>query len=237
MRLIAIKECNHKHSCGCIVAGSCIDHVPIFGDLTEAERESILQTSLHKLYNKGDFIFMPGDHFSNLFVVVEGLVKIVKYSTTGKEQILSLLHPGDFIGELYLFSNKETNNAAYAVVDTTVCIIEGEAIKKYILNNPEVALKFLEKYTERMLETENLVEQISLRDVSARLAHFLVNEANNKEVITLSTTKRDLAAMLGITPETLSRKLNEFQSNGWIRMSGQRKIEILNKYELENLYY
>lgn len=231
-------ECNHKNHLECAKDKTCIDHVPIFDHLTNQEKESILLTSLHKKYQKGEFIFMPGDHFDNLLVVVSGLVKIVKYAASGKEQILSLLHPGDFMGEFYLFSQKETTNAAYVVEDTTLCIIQGKAIKQYILHNPEVALKFLEKYTKKIEEAENLIEQIGLRDVGARLAHYLLKESGAKAspiYLTLPTSKKDLASMLGTTSETLSRKLNEFQNNGWIHMNGQREIVIIKKNELEYL--
>lgn len=229
-------HCNHE-------AHSCIDNIPIFHDLLADEKESIMDSSNHKKFKKGEIIFTPGDSFDDLFVVNKGMVKISKVSSLGKEQILRILKPGDFMGELALFSKSILNNTAEALEQTEICIIQGDKIRNLLIQQPEMAIKFLQKYTERIEETEELIEQIGLRDVEQRIANYLLIEIENNQIINdkgkyeinLPVSKGDLAALIGTTQETLSRKLSLFQDNGWIKLKGQRIIEVMNIESLEDI--
>ncbi len=233
-----MKTCNH-----CGNNGYCVDNIPIFQDLSPDEKEEIMNSSSHKRYKKGELIFTPGDSFDDLFAVNSGVVKISKISASGKEQILRILHAGDFMGELALFSRSILNNVAEALENTEICIIQGRKIKELILQKPEMALKFLQKYTERIEESEELIEQIGLRDVEQRIANYLLleieknsmNNSTGEYEITLPVSKGDLASLIGTSQETLSRKLSLFQDNGWIRLKGQRIISVIDIDSLENM--
>ncbi|HHZ02554.1 MAG TPA: Crp/Fnr family transcriptional regulator [Tissierellia bacterium] len=221
----------------------CIDNVPIFVDLPFEIKESIMAASSHKKYGKGEIIFSPGDYFDYLFVVNKGRVKISKISAMGKEQILRILEPGEFMGELSLFNNTLLTNSAEAMEDTEICIIKSQRIRELIMEKPEIALKFLQKYAERIEQSEELIEQIGLMDVEQRIASYLISmvekknikSRNNEYEINLSVSKGVLASMIGTTQETLSRKLSLLQDNGLIKLIGHRKIIITDMDGLENI--
>ncbi len=221
----------------------CIDNVPIFRDLSLDEKMSIMDQSSHKKYKKNEIIFIPGDSLSNLYVVNKGLVKISRISSLGKEQIIRILQPGDFIGELTLFSNSIHKNTAEALENTEVCIIQGQKIKELLLQQPDMALKFLQKYTERIEESEKLIEQVTLRDVEQRIASYLLHEIEKNKIINkkgeyeinLPVSKGDLSSLIGTTQETLSRRLSLLQDSGVIRLEGQRKIIVTDIDGLEDL--
>lgn len=161
----------------------------------------------------------------------------------GKEQILKILEVGDFAGELALFKDSLLTNFAEAMEKTEICIIKKEKIHEIIMQRPEIALKFLEKYTERIQQSEEIIEQIGLREVEQRIANYLVSEieknnikSKNKEyVINLAISKSVLSSMLGTTKETLSRKLSLLQDEGLIRLEGQRKIIITDIESLRDI--
>lgn len=228
-------SCNHEHY--------CIDNIPIFADLPFEIKESIMLSSNHKIYKKGEIIFTPGDYFDYLFVVNKGRVKLSKISVTGKEQILKILEVGDFMGELSLFRNIVLTHSAEAMVKTEICIIKSDKIREIVMQRPDIALKFLEVYTERIQHSEELIEQIGLRDVEQRIANYLTSEVdknniknkNNEYVINLSVSKGVLSSILGTTQETLSRKLSVLQDEGLIRLEGQRKIIITNIESLRDM--
>jgi CRP/FNR family transcriptional regulator len=200
-------------------------------------------SSNHKIYNKGEIIFNSGDYFDYLFIVIKGRVKLSKISAMGKEQILKILEVGDFMGELSLFKNTVLTNSAEALEKTEICVIRSEKVREIIMQRPEIALKFLEKYAERIKHSEELIEQIGLRDVEQRIANYLIAEVeknniksrNNKYVINLPVTKSVLSSMLGTTKETLSRKLSLLQDEGLILMEGQRKIIITDIESLRDI--
>ena len=234
-----------KCSCGShhCSHGYCIDNVPLFVDLPSEIKQSITESSNPKTYGKGDIIFSPGDRFDYLFVVNKGRVKLSKISAMGKEQILKILEVGDFAGELALFKDSLLTNFAEAMEKTEICIIKKEKIHEIIMQRPEIALKFLEKYTERIQQSEEIIEQIGLREVEQRIANYLVSEieknnikSKNKEyVINLAISKSVLSSMLGTTKETLSRKLSLLQDEGLIRLEGQRKIIITDIESLRDI--
>jgi CRP/FNR family transcriptional regulator len=221
----------------------CIDNVPIFRDLTDEEKESVMDASFHRKYKKGEMIFTPGDPFDNLFVVNKGIIKISKISSIGKEQIMRILESGDFMGELSMFSKTVHNNNAEALENCEVCIINGAKIRELMLEKPKIALNFLQKYAERIEESEELIEQIGLREVEQRIANYLLLEIeknaienkNNEYEVTLPISKKDLAALIGTSQETLSRKLAVFQDSGWIVLKGQRKIIVTDMESLKEM--
>ena len=202
-----------------------------------------MESSSHKKYKKGEIIFTPGDYFDYLFVVNRGRVKVSKISAMGKEQILRILEPGDFMGELSLFNNKVLTNSAEAIETAEICIIKSDKIRELIIEKPEIAIKFLQKYTESIEESEELIELIGLRDVEQRIANYLITEVeknniknkNNEYEINLPVSKGVLASMIGTTQETLSRKLTVFQDSGWIKLTGQRKIVITDIESLRDI--
>lgn len=228
-------HCNHEHY--------CIDNIPIFVDLPFEIKDSIMDSSSHKVYKKGDIIFTPGDYFDYLFIVNKGRVKLSKISAMGKEQILKILEVGDFMGELSLFKNTVLTNSAEAIEKTEICIIKSDKIREIIMYRPEIALKFLEVYSERIQHSEDLIEQIGLRDVEQRIANYLIAEIekkniknkNNEYEINLPISKGVLSSMLGTTQETLSRKLSVLQDEGLIRLEGQRKIIITDIDSLRDM--
>ena len=229
--------------CNCCSHGYCIDKVPIFVDLPFEIKQSIMGSSYHKIYNKGEVIFNSGDYFDYLFIVIKGRVKLSKLSAMGKEQILKILEVGDFMGELSLFKDIILTNSAEAMEKTEICIIRSEKVREIIRQRPEISLKFLEKYAERIKHTEELIEQIGLRDVEQRIANYLIAEVeknniksrNNEYVINLPVTKSVLSSMLGTTKETLSRKLSLLQDEGIIRMERQGKIIITDIESLRDM--
>lgn len=230
-------------TCSCNRSHYCIDNIPIFLDLSPEIKESIMDSSSRKKYKKGEIIFTPGDYFNYLFVVNKGRVKLSKTSAMGKEQILRILEPGDFMGELSLFNNSVLNNSAEAIETTEICIIESGKIRDLIMQRPEIALKFLQKYTERIEQSEALIEQIGLMDVEQRIANYLLSEikrnniknTGNEYEITLPVSKGVLASMIGTTQETLSRKLSVLQDNGIIKLNGHRKIVITDTDSLKDM--
>ena len=98
-------ECQHSTD-RCGSTKLCVEVVPIFNHLSNFEMEEIVNRSRTKVYSKGEFILQPGEPSENLLIIHKGRVKIYKVSESGKEQLLRILEPGDFIGDLSLFINE-----------------------------------------------------------------------------------------------------------------------------------
>ena len=101
--------------CGHNQSGSCVEIVPIFHSLTHEEMDEVARIAQAVTFQRGDQIYAMGDHPDSLFVIHTGRVKVYRLSDTGKEQVLRVLGPGDFLGELSLFSHTPMSDFSEAL--------------------------------------------------------------------------------------------------------------------------
>lgn len=213
---------------------NCIELVPIFSNLTKEEMFEIAMITMEKHVEKGEPIYLAGNRHDSLYVIHKGSVKVTRISESGKEQILRIMGPGQFMGELTLFSKELTKDNAIAMEKTIMCRIDGQDLKGLMARFPSIAMKILEELSKRLEKVETLVEDISLSSVGRRIANSILDMENNG-VVTLQMTKGDWASHLGMSQESLSRKLTQLQEQGVIRLEGHRKVHVLNKEKLDEI--
>lgn len=218
--------------CSCQGPRACMHKVPIFSSLNPEEMARVAAIISDREYAKGETIYLNGEAREQLYVINQGKAKVYKVSEAGREQIIRILYPGDFMGELSLFVDAPLNSNAEALEPTSVCIIDGQKLKGIIREVPAIALKIIEELSKRLKNAENMIESLGLHDVEQRVADILLNMSADREEIKLTISKRDLAAHMGMSQETLSRKLSFFQERGWIRQKGQRTILITDRQAL-----
>lgn len=224
-------------SCDCFERDgrNCIERVPIFSNLTYEEMMEVARITIDKTYEKGELIYMSGDKGEKLYVIHTGRVKITRITSSGKEQVIRVLGPGEFMGELSLFSPIPLTDNSEALSKTVVCMIDGDKLKSLMVKHPGIAFKVMEELSKRLEKAEDLIENISLQGVEKRLADTLIQMADEKGRITLDMSKRDFASHLGMSQETLSRRLTIFQDAGFIELIGHRRINILDMEALEDI--
>ncbi|WP_313233923.1 Crp/Fnr family transcriptional regulator [Tissierella praeacuta] len=207
---------------------NCIEIVPIFSNLSYEEMMEVARITREKTFEKGEMLYIAGDKGEKLYVIHSGKVKITRFTDTGKEQVIRVLGPGDFMGELSLFSPLPLTDNGEALSKTVACMIDGKKLKGLIKKYPDIAFKIIEELSQRLETAENLIENISLYGVERRLALTLINMANEKGEVSLKMSKKDFASHLGMSQETLSRKLTSFQNMGIIKLIGHRRIILLD---------
>lgn len=222
-------NCNH-HCDGEEIHESCVSIVPIFNHLDEEQMNVISEVIRSNSYKKGEIIYQPGDKSDSLYIVSKGKIKIYRLSDMGKEQLVRILAPGDFTGELAIFSESIHESYAEAMKDTEVCMITRTDLQELLRKFPSISLKLLSEFSNRLEDSEKQTTRISTEKVDTRIAQFLmecVEEQEEGAEFALPMSKKDLASYLGTTPETISRKLTEFEELRYIKQTG-RKIKILD---------
>ena len=121
----------------------CISLVPIFNHLEEEQMDEVMALIHSKSYKKGEDIYQTGNASDALYIVRRGRVKIYRISESGKEQILRILNPGDFTGELALFNESVHDAFASALVDTDICMIKRNDLQNLLLKYPNISMKIL----------------------------------------------------------------------------------------------
>lgn len=186
-----------------------------------------------KVFEKGEMVYKAGDEGKKLYVIHKGKVKISRFTDSGKEQVIRILGPGEFMGELSLFSSEPMQDYGEVIEKATMCIIDGYKLNELISKYPSIAFKIMEELSKRLDKAETLIETINHYSVEKRVSEALLNLADEDGIIKLKMSKKDLASNLGMSQETLSRKLSAFQELGIIKLVGHRKIVILNENALE----
>ncbi len=210
----------------------------LFGGLSDRDLKEISKISIRKSYVSGQLIFSEGEEAKGFFFVIEGRVKIFKLSSDGREQILHIIREGQSFGEVPVFAGRNYPASAEAIDDTTLLFFLREDFLKLIRHNPDIALNMLSVLSLRLRRLTYIVENLSLKEVSVRLASYLlyqIEREGGKDRIRLDVKKSHLASMLGTIPETLSRNFSKMVKAGLIEMEGNRYIKILDRSSLERI--
>ncbi|RFA33947.1 Crp/Fnr family transcriptional regulator [Virgibacillus dokdonensis] len=208
---------------------NCVTMVPIFNHLDRQQMEDVMHHVHAVTFNQGDTIYRAGDQATSLYITHTGKIKIYRLSDEGKEQIVRILLPGDFTGELAVFKDSVHEAYAEAMVQTKVCMISRTTMQKLIMNYPSVSLKILEEFANRLEQSETQTTRFATEPVDSRLILFLVENMDvHNQRVELPMSYKDLASYLGTTPETVSRVLKELQVKGYIRKESHQRIDLLN---------
>lgn len=207
--------------------------VPIFNHL-EAESLALIHQKIHAVeFKKGEYLFRAEEPTNTLYIIQSGAIRLFHLLESGKEQLIRILKPGDFIGEWSLFSqDRQYEDYAYALVDTKVCQLYADDFKEVLLNYPAVSLKILEEMSRRLQASEKMTSRVANESVGTRLVNYLLGQlpgqASDAHLINLELSRKELAAFLGTTPETISRKFKELETLNIIKSLSPRKIKIIN---------
>lgn len=209
---------------------ACINLVPLFKSLSEAQKQEIATLIHEKKYPKDTIIYLRGDEVGHFMIVNRGQIKITQTAANGKEQLLKVLTPGDFDGEASLFNGNQRSANAVALVDSSVCQIDQSQFQALLTKQPELAVNMMQIMSKKIegLEEEKTVSATT--NVAGQLARYLLetSAALNQVEFKLPLKKKDIAVYLGTTPETISRTLKKMAQDQLITAS-YATIKILDE--------
>ena len=189
-----------------------------------------------KSYKKNALIFSEGDPASGFYIVAEGKIKVYKLSAQGKEYIMNVAASGQTIADVTVFSGKDYPAYAQAITNSTLLFLPKLQLLDILREYPEIALRMLAALSQRQRRFAEMIEDLSLRDVSCRLAKYLLNLSKEKKdhTFSLDMQKSELALKLATIPETLSRNLKKLKVRKLISLKDNR-VTILNPEALRKL--
>jgi len=211
--------------------------VPSFCGLPQGQIEKLRDIAVERRYDKGEIIFSDGEEGSGFYVVVEGLVKIFKVSSEGKEQIFNIFGPGEPFGQIAVFVGLSYPASAQTILKSRVLFFPRTAFVDLITHTPSLAMNMLAVLSKRLREFTFQMENLSLKEVPGRLAAYLLlllDEEGKMDTVTLNISKGQLASLLGTIPETLSRIFAKMKELNLIEMHG-RIIRLLDPGGLKEL--
>lgn len=213
--------------------------VPHFRSLPEASLAAVARLARSRSLRAGETLFAEGEPARAFFYVRAGAVKVFRLGSEGREQVLHHLGPGRTLAEAAVLSMPAYPAHAVALETPTELLeIAGPSFRELLGADPQVAIAMISSLSIWLADLADRVEELSLSSAASRLAHYLLRRPARREgtgqAIELDLARKDLAAHLALTPETLSRVLRRWQDEGLVRVEGRRLV-VLDESRLDDL--
>lgn len=204
------------------------------------QRADLARLGHRRQIARGEIVFAAGAPVELAATLTRGLLKVVSTDDDGVEHIVSLIHPAGFAGELF---RPEASYDVVAATDCDLCVFPRDRYEGALEQFPELGQAMLRRSADDLAETRALLASVTRRTAMERVAAFLLamgRAANDTEChparrFDLILTRGEMASLLGLTIETVSRQLSALERQGLIRRSGRRMIELIDPARLAAL--
>ena len=192
----------------------------------QAERFTCIFCPTH--YHRNQILFFEGGAAQHVFALNVGLVKMVKPLENGKERITRILFPGDLFG-LEALSEASYPQTAVVLQDSEICSVPRDQFFAFLRSNPEISLDMIRLLVREMAEARTQMTNMSFKDARTRVATFLLSlispdqqSSSNSCSFTLPFTSQEIAEILELSPETVSRAWHALREEGLLEKRGRR---------------
>ena len=213
--------------------------IPYFGSLPEPELRALATGLRERHCRAGDVIFRKGDRSEGLCSVLTGGVRTVITSAEGREQVLKVFGPGRTFGDIPVFDGEPQPAEAVAVSESTIAFISQVDLLDLLRRHPDLAIDVIRLFASRLRAYKQMVEDLSLRTVVARVARLLVDRARGSQTLIEESassspeyTQDEIAAMVGSVREVVQRALKTLEHVGLIQMRRGR-IQVIDVEALD----
>ncbi len=205
----------------------------IFGGLDASGLRALAGIAVLREQAAGETLFRQDAEACGFFVLVSGALHVYRTGMDGRQQILHVFkETGDVCGEVPVFEGSTYPAAADAITDVRLLYLPRAGFLTLTRRHPEILLGMLAELSKRLRRFVGLIDDLSLKDVYARLAKHLLDASGGQDRFRLTSSKAMLASQLGTIAETVSRVLRRLQQEGLIEVEG-RNIRILDRDGLE----
>jgi CRP-like cAMP-binding protein len=211
-----------------------IKSIPYFAGLAPAELDAVRKFIFEKRAERGEILLFEGEPAETLYFVVAGVVKTFKTSADGKEQILQIIRPGESFNDVPVFSGGVNLVSAEAMGTVVLNMIKKTDLESILREQASVALNVIRVISQRVQHLIALVEDLSFRHVTGRVAKILLEYAGDKTGEKPRLTQQEMAAMIGTAREMVGRSIKNLEEEGAIRLERHRII-ITNQAALRQI--
>ena len=211
----------------------------LFQGVPPEKLKALAERALYRTYKAGEMFIGDTDPAHAFYVIITGQVKLYKSSPEGREQTLNLLGPGDPFGMCTAFAIESFPANAMALEESGILLIPGPVMEAVAMKEPRLLVNIIQILSNRLREAMSLIESLSLMEIPQRLASFFIHALKQEagqgtNQLELTVTQRELAKILGSTPEALSRALRRMSDAGLLKVDG-RSVRILDRESLGEL--
>lgn len=208
--------------------------------LSPEERAALAKAGRTVELRKGQTLFAAGDESEVCATLVSGALKVTAVDIDGDERILALIHPAGFVGELF---QPFAQHDVVALTASRLCVFAKSEMERALDAHPALSRAMLRRSQDDLHAARDLLALTGHKDAAARLAGLLLSLAraastspcHPAETFDLPMSRGEMAQMLGLTIETVSRRLTQMERDGVIARQGSRGIALRDYAQLAAL--
>jgi CRP-like cAMP-binding protein len=207
--------------------------VDIFQDLTEEEIHQLGKRAPMKHVPKGTIFYTSQQATEVLFILKEGCVRLYHLEPDGRELTLAILEEGSIFGEMTLLGQKLQSSFAEATSPCLLCLMSREDVKSLLLSDPRIVFRLMEIIGHRLVTTEQRLSDMAFKQAPVRIATQLIQLAQQrrgwltrKAQLEVRCTHEELAQLVGVHRETVTKVLNDFRQQELVDLSRGRVVLI-----------
>jgi CRP/FNR family transcriptional regulator len=208
--------------------------VSYFRDLPDQALTQLAALAVEQRLESGQVLFLEGEPCLGMYLVTQGRVRIYKASREGREQVLTVARAGDSFAEVPVFDGGPNPASADAMEESIVYLFPIAGFIQLVRSSPEIALGVIRVFAQRLRHMTRLVEDLSFRHVTSRVAKLLLQSAHESGADGQRLTQQEMASMIGTAREVVTRALRSLEQQGAIQVQ-RGQIAILKPDLLERL--
>ncbi|VXB87295.1 Crp/Fnr family transcriptional regulator [Flavobacterium sp. 9AF] len=213
-----------------------------FSSIKALTKEQLVQMANCKTsytIKKGESIFEEGENLNGVYCIKDGVCKLSKLSSNGKDQIVKLVKAGELLGQRSMISEESANLSAVALEDMEVCFVPKSEILQFFNQNNDFSMNVMKTICGDLKEADDHMVDMAQKTVKQRLAETLIYleetfGKNEDQSIKIQLSREELAGMIGTATESCIRLLSEFNKSKIIDLQG-KKIFLKDKKALQKI--
>lgn len=200
-----------------------IRRVPLFATLTQTQADLVANAVVKRRYKRGELIVEQGKKSNFLAIILTGQARVFTTDSRGREVILAMMNPGDYVGEMSLIDDQCHSATVCAEVQTDVLMLSQPEFAHCLPESGSMAYAVMRGLVQRLRLADRKIESLALMDVYGRVARALLESAqpnpNGQLVIRTRVSRQDVAKMIGASREMVSRVMKDLEDRGLIELA------------------
>ncbi|WP_309625918.1 Crp/Fnr family transcriptional regulator [Methylibium sp.] len=209
-----------------------IRRVPLFSLLTGDQAQAIAEGVVKRRYRRGEVIVEQSTKSNALYILLTGRARVVTSDARGREVILAVLQPGDYLGEMSLIDNEPHSATVRAEVQCDVLVLGRSEFTRCLPENSSLSYAIMRGLVSRLRAADRQIESLALLDVYGRVARALLDmseEGAEFKLIRNKVSRQDLAKVVGASREMVSRVMKDLEVRGFIQTQENGAVHIMER--------
>ena len=207
--------------------------VPVFSELTSFQMAQLADAVTKRRFKRGERIVEQGKWSEALFIILAGRARVLLADRRGREVILDVLGPGDYIGEISLIDGKSHSATVEAEAQCDMLVLGQADFNRCLDGNHAMAQSVIKGLAQRLRKADEKIGSLALMDVYGRVAKVLIEMAvsvgDNQLQIKEKANRQDIAKLVGASREMVSRVMREFEEQGFIKVGEDGSVTLTER--------